>query len=262
MSTFEEARQAYYSSWSGEPSSTRLQGWETGWHARDEELAAKDQIITDLQGIDKVADHANEVIGLMQKDIDTLTVELAASREKMECGHPKMFWVEDSSELEYIDGIPVARVGGWPTHCTLCAEIQAERAAVLAEAEWWALRIEKRPLSGGLMDIEGRRLAELRAASEAPEADNVREITRRIMLERMPGAALNAVIEDYPEMWAEINKAAPEAICPRCAAGVAVEVRKGKRVHRYRQQIDKQHDTWKTIFEECHGTGKRGDHEG
>jgi len=49
--------------------------------------------------------------------------------EELDCGHPKACWIEDSSELEYIDGIPVARVGGEPAHCAWCAD----RAAIVQE---------------------------------------------------------------------------------------------------------------------------------
>lgn len=120
--------------------------------------------LSDLQGIDKVADHANEVIGLMQKDIDSLTAELSASREMGPCGkHTKMFskrvmrlpknasypnfvethyeddWcIKSRCEPVYVCGCSGIHREDQPAHsnqlmvtCTLCVEIQAERAAVL-----------------------------------------------------------------------------------------------------------------------------------
>lgn len=63
--------------------------------------------------------------------IDRLNAQLAPDP----CGkHPMWAWREDSSELEYIDGIPVARVGGEPAHCILCEEVQAAETAMRERA--------------------------------------------------------------------------------------------------------------------------------
>jgi hypothetical protein len=228
MSTFEEARQAYYSSWSGEPSSTRLQGWETGWHARDEELAAKDQIITDLQGIDKVADHANEVIGLMQKDIDTLTVELAASREK----------------------------------------IQAERAAVLTEAAKrletrgkWIESVPAKVISASAIAEFDKAVAELLSLISTTDRLALdRYVEEKVREARLAEAEIwnnNAGVKrlDLTSDWAifRLNQlravpAAPEAVCPRCE-GEKFVLDADSNSRSYSQCPD------------CHGTGKRADAE-
>ena len=39
--------------------------------------------------------------------------------------------------------------------------------------------------------------------------------------------------------------------CNWCAWGVAIEYRNGIAGHLYRQQIDKQHDTWEECWEKC-----------
>lgn len=46
--------------------------------------------------------------------------------------------------------------------------------------------------------------------------------------------------------------------CRNCNLGVKVEIRKGQKVHRYRQQIDKMHDVWEERFEPCTAKEKHG----
>src|SRR5258707_3932989 len=55
--------------------------------------------------------------------ITDLQAQLYASREKMDCGHPKSCWVDKQDTLPYAKTIL--------KYCSICAEIQAERAAVL-----------------------------------------------------------------------------------------------------------------------------------
>lgn len=69
---------------------------EVAWHARDAELV-------DLQA------------------------QLVASREMMKCGHARSYWIEDKQ----LGPVSYGHLG----HCTICTEIQAERAAVLEQVE-------------------------------------------------------------------------------------------------------------------------------
>lgn len=49
--------------------------------------------------------------------------------------HPMSLWREDSSELEYVDGIAVAKVAGWPAHCLICQSEEKLRGEVKREQE-------------------------------------------------------------------------------------------------------------------------------
>lgn len=96
---------------------------------------------------------------VLQKTVDRQYAELAASREKLECGHPKSCWVEadtlceNCSEVQsqhayYFTGHadPKAKCNNFkgddrkavPAFCTICAELAATRADAYMKALWEA----------------------------------------------------------------------------------------------------------------------------
>lgn len=123
MKTFEESKARYEDWLRGQVhtiTAAQMDIAGRAWHARNAELSAMQAKLDALS-----AELLEE-----QKAHNNLAAEYVKLKAAIVPGpckesHPRMFWVEDSSELEYIDGIPVARVGGEPEHCTLCQEIDA-----------------------------------------------------------------------------------------------------------------------------------------